>query len=361
MANTVAYGFQTLESLFGQRVSTLNAGQLTTAITESMAEWNRVSDALLARLVQRTTLATERYYIPGSGSLQPLDEMGNPLPVRAEGYYDTGFPIQGGGSAWGDTRITRAMMTVAEANRFTVDAMRRDADWLQRHMLAALLTKSTWTYSDPQVGSVTVQPLANGDAVTYPQTGGGVATANHYVAQTAGIADATNPFTTIYDLLRVHPTNAGPFVAYIPSGLTGAATGLAEFVAVGDANIALGANMDQVVGNIAAVRGFGDRVLGYLKSSHLFVVEWAAMPANTVIGQALGAAAPPLAMREYPAAELQGFFPELNDVDGNRMEHRLIRYAGFGALNRVAAAVVEVSGGDTTYDNISGYTAPLAA
>ena len=39
------------------------------------------------------------------GTLQPLDEWGNPLPVKDEGVYDVAFPIQGGGTAWGDNRV----------------------------------------------------------------------------------------------------------------------------------------------------------------------------------------------------------------------------------------------------------------
>lgn len=358
--NTVAYGFMSLEHLFAQRVSSLNAGVLNTSIVESAAEWNRISTELLDRITQRTTKASLRFNLPGSGTLQPLDEFGNPLPVRPGASYDVGFPIQGGGTAWGDNRVTRAMMTVAEANAFTVDSMRRDADWLQRHILAALLDNTTWTYQDPQDGATTIQPLANGDGTLYPQAGGGSVDAQHYLAQVATVADATNPFTSLYNALRVHPSNGGPYVGYVPTGLTDETSGLAEFVAIGDANIEAGANEDRVVGNTDRVRGFGDRVLGYLKSSHMFVVEWSALPANYIVAQALGAETPPLGMREYPAAELQGFFPELNDVDGNRIEHRMIRLAGFGALNRVAAAVAQVSGADTTYDVPAGFETPLA-
>jgi hypothetical protein len=42
------------------------------------------------------------------------------------------------------------------------------------------------------------------------------------------------------------------------------------------------------------------------------------------------------------------------------LEQRFIRYAGFGAYNRVGAMVYFVEAGDTTYDIPSGYTNPLA-
>ena len=103
-------------------------------------------------------------YLVAGGTLQPLDEWGNPLPVKDEGYYDVAFPIQRGGTAWGTNRESRAMMTVAEAQRFTLGALRRDADWMRRHFLAALFDNTTWTFQDDFKGAFTVQPLANGDA-----------------------------------------------------------------------------------------------------------------------------------------------------------------------------------------------------
>jgi hypothetical protein len=51
---------------------------------------------------------------------------------------------------------------------------------------------------------------------------------------------------------------------------------------------------------------------------------------------------PPLAMREYPDAALQGFFPEIHSPDGARIERRFLRYCGFGVRNRVAASVTYV-------------------
>jgi hypothetical protein len=63
-------------------------------------------------------------------------------------------------------------------------------------------------------------------------------------------------------------------------------------------------------------------------------------------------------MREYDAPELQGFFPEDHSPDGNIQEMRMIRYAGYGALNRVAAVVQRIGNG--SYAIPSGYTNPLA-
>ena len=73
---------------------------------------------------------------------------------------------------------------------------------------------------------------------------------------------------------------------------------------------------------------------------------------------ARGASTPALAMREYPAAELQGLFPENHSPDGNLNIYRLLRYAGFGALNRTAALAFYIGGG--AYTTPAGYATPLA-
>lgn len=354
MANGLAWGFVDLRHLWADRVTTLGDRALYDAVNESAAEHTRALNALLSGMADRTTDRTRKIYLAGSGTLQPLDEHGNPLPMRPEGSYDVGFPIQGGGTAWGDNRVTRALMTVEEANRFTVDALTKDRDWIQRHTLAALLDKTSWTHPDPQ-GDITIQPLANGDAVTYNRVGGATATDNHYIAQAAAIADATNPFPTIYSDLAEHPGNNGPYVAYIPSNVVDDVEALTAFVPVTDPDIMAGNASDVLTGSMD--RGVGDEVLG--KVSKVWIVEWKALPDNYIVAHARGAGSP-LAMREYPATELQGLFPEMHSVDGNHMVNRMIRYAGFGVQHRVSALAYFVEAGDTTYDVPTGYDAPLA-
>ena len=208
-----------LTELFADRVTAVNMGLVTKAIQDSQAEYNRQLTGILSTLVYRHTLSQERYVIPGSGTLQPLDQWGNPLPVAPAGHYDIGYPIQGGGTAWGNNRVTRALMTVGEVNRSVWQAQHDDADWVRRHILAALFASATWTYADPEVGNVTVQPLANGDTVTYVRAGGASAIDTHQLAQAAAIADATNPFPTIYTELAEHPGNGTEIAVYCPTNL----------------------------------------------------------------------------------------------------------------------------------------------
>ena len=354
MANQVAYGFVGQEHLFAQRVSDDNIAVVRDAIALSVAEHNRQAQAILTELADETQDFKVRFRQAGSGTLQPLDEWGNPSPVREGAFYDVAFPIQGGGTAWGDNRVTRALMTVEEVNEYTLNALQKDADWIKRHALAAIFDNTTWTYDDPDHGDLTIQPLANGDTVEYLKTNGSAAVDTHYLAQAAAIGDAANPFPTIYSELTEHFENGGAeMVAYVPSNLTTTISALTNFNEVADPDIALGISSDRLAGMTAA--GIGNEVLG--KVDKVWIVEWGFLPDSYMIAVARGAT-PALGMRQYPVASLQGFFTEENSSDGNLQEHRFIRYAGFGARNRVGALAYRI--GNASYAIPSGYTAPLA-
>lgn len=350
--NQIAYGFVGHERLFSELVDDAGVPLVMEAITRSVAEYNRQVTALLAGMVEITTDFKRSFKLPSGGTLQPLDEWGNPVPVQPAGQYGIAFPIQGGGTAFGDNRVSRALMTVEKANEQTLMVQRQDADWLRRHILAALFTDASWTYADAEHDDLTIQPLANGDSVTYMRRNGVMATDTHYLAQADSIDNTHNPFDSIYTELAEHPENNGPFVIYIPTNLVSAVTALADFLEITDPDIALGANSDQVVGRLDV--GFGHELLG--KISKLWVIEWQDLPDNYMIAHARGAA-PVLAMRQYPAAALQGLFQENHSPDGNLNVLRFIRYAGFGANNRVGALVYRV--GNASYADPSGYTAPL--
>lgn len=349
------FGFVGYEDIADERVVDGNIEYINLAVARSLEEHNRQVTAGLAELAERTTDYTIRYKLGSGGTLQPMDEWGNPMPVKDEGFYDVAFPIQGGATAWGDNRVSRALMTVAEAQRQTMGMLRRDADWLRRHFLAALFDNTTWTFNDEEKGALTVQPLANGDTVTYVRNNGTWAVDTHYLTQAGAIADATNPFPTIRTELSEHPENGGPYVAYVPSALTGAVMGLANFVDVSDPNVNPGI-MAPSLTNIPG-RGFGDAVLGYVDG--VWIVEWSFLPATHVIAIARGAEAKPLKMREYNSPALQGFFQENHSPDGNLQLRKFFRYAGFGAYNRVGALVFEPSNAGA-YNIPAGYTTPVA-
>lgn len=360
-----SYGFQDLQHLYNTRVNQVGVQRVYTAVQDSVAEHTRVINEMMASLVERTTVAKEQIELPGGGTLQPIDENGVPLPVKPSGSYDVAYPIYGGATAWGTNRVSRALMTVQEADRNTMDAMMRDADWLRRHMLAALFDNTTTAFVDKAglggskgLGSITIQPLANGDSVTYVRRGGSSSTDDHYLAQAGAIADNANPFPTIYDELAEHPSNRvdgnNPVIVYIATSLKATTRALTNFVERPEAGIQRGISADQLT--MSAPRGFGDEFLGWV--DNCWIVEWSALPAGYMIAHATGAGAV-LKMREYEASELQGFFTEQHSLNGNHLQVSMLRYCGFGVANRVGAVVYYVGSG--SYAIPSGYTCPLPA
>jgi hypothetical protein len=355
MANNVLLlGFQDLASVMGDRITQVGVQRVMRAVEQAVAEYNRQADALLALLARRVTDAKRNYLLPGSGTLQPLDEQGIPVPVQEGGSYDVAWPIAGGGTAFGQNRITRRLMTVEEVQRHVLESQRRDADWLIRHALAAIFDNAAYTFTDKLLGALTVQPLANGDSVAYLRRGGAISADNHFLAK-ASIDAAL--MSDIHSELIEHPGNGDTTVVFAPTASLSTITGLTGFVELDDPAIALGANSNRVRGVADRLLGPGTRVVGKMRGG-AWIVEWPRVPDNYLIGVAIDAGDPPLAMREYPDPALQGLFSEQISPDGVGLQINFIRYAGFGALNRVAAVAVRTN--NAAYAIPAGFDAPLA-
>jgi hypothetical protein len=192
--------------------------------------------------------------------------------------------------------------------------------------------------------------------VEYVTKNGNSITDNHYYAQAASIADISNPFDALVTDLEEHPSNGTGVVFYVPTNLAASVKGLAEFVDRPDANITQGTSVATLNSDGTSGLRFGDKVLGYLKSSRAWVVEWSRLPSNYLFGLPLNGEAP-LRMREHAETELQGLIPEFHSPDGNLQVNRVIRYAGFGAANRVGAICARI--GNASYATPTDLDAPL--
>lgn len=361
MANTVMYGFIGLQHLFDQRVDLVDVEQIQTAIKETTRVHTEAIAELVSSVAEPTTKYQWAYDLPGTGTLQPLDEWGDPKPVSPTGQYTVALPIDRGGDAFGTNRETRALMTVDELNKQLDDSTRRDADWMRRHLLAAWLTNTNRTYADERWGSLTVLPLANNDSVTYLLQSGQTAQDNHFLGQANAIDNSNNPFPTIYKELAEHPTNKGPFIAYIAPDLTSTVEALTALDEPRDPDVAYGANdrtLSTTINNNAnaygPMSGFGEKLVG--KANGVWIREWAGLPNGYIVFHAAGAGRF-MGMRQQPAASLQGFFPEFFNVNGNLQLNKFIRICGFGVLNRVAAGAMQI--GSASYNIPTGYAAPL--
>lgn len=352
----VLYGFHNLQDLANTRIVDSAIPMVNDAIQAAVAEHNRQMDAMLSLFVTRTTEYKRRYAQVGAARLQPLDDNGRARPIKPSGYYDLAFPLQSGGSAWGANYVTRAKMTVGDAERITAMMLGADFRWVRDHIFGALFATADWTFTDDLYGDLTIKPLANGDSVTYGLYSGADAAAadTHQLGFANAIgAGADNPFPTIYTELMEHSENSGKVIAFIPTGLKATTTALATFNPILTADIRPGSATDVLVGSLdVSVPG---TVLGQ-EDSGVWVVEWPSLPANYII--AVTSEGPrPLAMREDPEPELQGFKKVAERNDHPFYENQFLRRAGFGAWNRVGAVVAEIA--DSSYDVPTNYSVPM--
>lgn len=355
MANSLLYGFYQLKDLANQRAIETRRDVLQAAIVNSVAEHNREINAMLALFAAPITDYQLRFQTPTNNRLQPGDENSRALPVKFSGY-NVAFPIQKGDTAWGTNFITRQKMTVQDVNDNVANMLNGDVNWMRDHMLAALFYNGAgWTFPDPQYGDLTIQGLANGDTVTYLKTGAAAAIDTHQLATASAIADATNPYPTIYAELAEHPENQGSdYVVFIASDLVATTTALADFAPVVDTNVRPAANDIAAIGNPGFAVPGSARLLG--RTSSMWIYEWGWVPSGYMI--ALATDGPrPLAMRQDPEPELQGFVAADPRSDFPYSENQYFRRAGFGAWNRVGAVIQRIGNG--SYAIPTSYGSPM--
>lgn len=348
-------GFTNLKDVVNERVIGDLIPVVTDAIDQSIAEHNKVTNDMLALFVERTTKHQVRYKTPAAARLMGLDEHGRANKIKAAGHYDVGFPLRDAGLAHGDTRIALVKKTVKDVNNTLTTLLQADQRWTRDGIMAALFDNVGYTFSDPEFGDVAVKGLANNDSTKYLIRAGAEdgATANHYRFISA-MDDANSPFASIYRDLTKRPENfgGGKVISFIPTNLEDEVTGLADFIEETDPDILLGANSDRLV----AALGFSvpGEVLG--KVGRNWIVRWDALPDN-YIPSIITSGARPIAMREHPEAELQGFNRVADRNDDPYYESQYVRHAGFGGWNRVGAIVTKV--GDDEYTVPTGFEQPM--
>ena len=359
MANTVMYGFETLNDIFDKRVTEVGVEVVNDAIQRTIDEHNRQLSTLTSLFATPTSEFKTVYKTGAAARLQPLDNSGRALPIKGGGQYAVSYPLHTAGTAWGTNYISSVKMTVEEANNITATLIGADINWMRDHILAALFYDGAagggWTFNDPEHDSLSIMGLADGDTTTYQiKTGAGsAATDDHYLAQAAAIGDAANPYPTIYTELTEHPENSGDVIALIPTASKDTTMALANFRPLGDPNVQLGANTAQLVGNLnVATPG---TLIGYVDK--VWIYEWPVLPTGYIISTCTGGNRA-LRMRQEPEAQLQGFKKVAERNDHPFMESQYLRIAGFGAWNRVGAVVYRI--GNASYAIPTGYDSPMA-
>lgn len=343
-----------------ERVFLNTLGQQTVydAVNEYMRLHNEELAATLGVFVGKTTdIAKERYFLPGGGQLQDMGfaPQAAPAAVKTSGYWDVAYPLNEWGAQLSGSRVAYAYATVNDLAR-EVDGVRaRDVNTVRYQILNALLGNTQTTFSDPIQGSLSIEPLANGDSVLYPPVLGATseATENHYLESgytVASISDTNNPAATVVAELEEHfgaPTGGSNIAMFVSSDVGAKLEPLTDFVSITRWNIQPGANTAQAVGLPAGIPG---RILGVLSGA--WIVEWRYLPATYTITVDLDAPAP-LAMRVDPGYTGLGSGLQLVATSdkfpftSSFYSHRF----GVAVANRLNGVVMEVANG-------GGYTVP---
>lgn len=329
------------------------------AAVEYINRVNAELNAAMGVFVERTTSDFKfRYKLPGGGHLQRRGPDGRYGAAKAYGQWDVAFPLEDFGAQIAGNDVDMAYMTVAELDRHLLTVVAQNVNTVRYEILKALLNSAQDTFVDSLQGSLAVEPLANGDAITYPPVLGAEAeaTENHYLESNyaASAIDATNnPYVTMRDELEEHfgaPTGGSNIVVFINNAQVAKTVALATFDEVSDRFVQKGVNSDIPIGLPASLPG---KIIGRVDG--VWAVEWRFIPANYMLGVHMDVQAP-LIRRIDPADTGLGDGLQLVSEDdafpfkGSFWRHRF----GLGCGNRLNGVVMELGVGGT-YTVPTGY------
>jgi len=333
-------------------LSTLGQRIVADAVTQEFARYNAELQMAMGIFVEeRTVDHTFRYKLPGGGRLQRIGGQAPTAAVKTTGSWDVAFPIESFGAQISTDRIDMAYMTVQDLNRHIDTLFMQDTNTVRFEMLKALFNNTARTFADPYKGSLTIQPLANGDTVVYPPVLGSETEAveSHYLYSgyaSASMSDTNNPYKTIVAELEEHfgaMTGGSNIVAFINNAETAKTVALTEFNTVGDRYINPGANTD-TVNTVPNVPG---RILGRTDSG-VWISEWRWVPANYILALHLDARAPLIQRIDPPEtglpADLALIVKDADyPIESSYYEHRF----GVGVGNRLNGVVMFLDTGSS--------------
>lgn len=273
------YGIMGMPDVKNLTVNSIGQPVVYDAIQQLVARYNTELQEMLTLFVERdTTDAQVTYMQTGGGMMQEATDLTRPGSVRPIPGYSVGFEIRDGRDQLGWDDIALAYATVEIVDAAVAQIMIRHTNWVRYHVLKTLFRNTAKTYVDPLLGSISVQPLANGDAIEYPPLPGTTTAAadNHYLGVAgANIADATNPIPTWRDELIEHTGGTGGnVVAFMNPTQAAEARALTAFIDIQDPGLVLYQGQEAVY-NGTPVPG---KIIG--KVNDVWVSSWAWVPAN---------------------------------------------------------------------------------
>jgi hypothetical protein len=306
---------------------------------------------------EETELHSERYKLPGNGYLQRRGRNGDFAAVKAGGSWDVSYPLEDKGASLGHDDVTFAYMTLKEYERYLDTIMIQHANSHRLDMLRALFNNLARPFYDEIWPNLTVQPLANGDSVSYPPVIGSTAdaTQNYYLATNylpSAISEINNPISAGVQVLQTRfgtPTGGSNIATFYNQAQDSAFKGLTEFVPVQYHLTHPGVNTATVdlPGVDPRMMNGTWEVTGNCNGS--VMAKWAFIPANYMLQIHLRAA-PPLKRRVDPAKVgiARGLHLWADDLD---MPFRKVAWRdryGYGVGNRLSAVLTYIGTG-TTY------------
>jgi hypothetical protein len=352
-----ALGIEDTDYVFQQTVGQRAIFDLT---NEYVARYRAEQQAAQSLFVEMTTSDhTMRYHLPGSGYMQRRGTSGQPGAIKTSASWDVAFPLEDFGDAIALDDVTSAYMTAQKLQQQIDTILSRDANTRRFEILNALFTSTTRTFIDPIRSSLTIQPLANGDTVSFPPVIGSMtnATENHYLESgyaASAISDTNQYLVTIVNELEEHfgtPNGGSPIAVFINNAQTAKTLLLSDFIPVTNSGLNPGAQTATVTAIPAELTQGSWRVLGYDGTSGAWVCEWRWIPANYAIGIHLSAPKP-LMERVDPADTGLGSGLQLvtRDIEFPFETSFWRDRFGYGVGNRLNGVAFEFGTGGTYTD-----------
>lgn len=330
------------------------------AANKLLADYNAGLAAAMSAFVERSTSDYKlRYKLPGGGRLQRRGGQAASGAVRAYGSWDVAMPLEDWGAVLGGDDVALAYMTLQDLQRHLDTILIQDRNTVRFELLRALFNNTARTFVDPLYGSLTIQPIANGDSVVYPPVEGSEteATDNHFLESgyAASAIDATNnPIVTLRDEIEEHfggGTMGGSNLAvFINNAQTAKVTAITGFTQVDQRHVTEGA--DSAVADQNVPSGLPGKMLGYANGA--WVSEWRWIPSGYMLAIHLDAAKPILERVDPEETGLGTGLQLIGETESSPLVASHYRHRfGFGVGNRLNAAVMEFgTGGSYTIPTI---------
>lgn len=340
-------------------LNTMGQSIVYDAVQEVLRIHEQELTQVLSVFVDETTTEHKRLFkLPGSGMMQRRGGQAQSGAIASSGQWDVAFPLESFGDQIATDREEFAYMTVQDLARHIDGVTVRNVNTMRFEILYALLNNTQKTFVDKRWGSLSVQPLANGDSVVYPPVLGASvdAAANHYVETnyvSSSISDSNDPIATAINTLESRfgaVTGGSNIVVFHNNAETAKLEALTAFEEIPDRYIQLGddtARPNTTLGNVPG------RVIGR-HTGGAWLSEWRWMPANYLIAIHLEAARP-LIKRVHPSNTGLGMGLQLV-AESDRYPFTQSHYEhdyGFGVGNRLNGVVLELGTGGS-------YTIPTA-